>query len=303
MKILVTGGAGFIGSHLVDALIEAKHEVLVLDDLSHGYLRWVDTTVPLFNHSLNSDETNYIVKTYKPEVVYHLAASMDIRNGTALQDAQDNIIGSVRLIESCIENGVKKIIYASSGGTVYGRFRYLPINEKHPINPISPYGISKHIIEHYLEWAQSVHGVTYTVLRYANIYGPRQGTSHGNVIPVFTNMLLKGERPTVFGDGVATRDYVYIDDLTEANLLALGGGDNEIYNVGSGVESNVLEILAALCKILGCSFNPKYGELNPTEVPRIALDSRKIKGELGWDVKTPVRDGLREYVRWVKETR
>ena len=226
MKILVTGGAGFIGSHLVDRLLQLGHEVVVVDNLATGYRHNLNPRAKFHEASLLDSSLDEIFQCEKPDIVNHHAAQNDVRRSNAdpVFDAQHNIIGSIRLIQCCIEHNVQKVIYASSGGTVYGEPIYLPVDEVHRIAPISPYGISKHTVEHYLFLAAASAGLNYTVLRYANIYGPRQHPHGGaGVIAIFAESMLKGVPPTIFGDGSSTRDYLFISDAVEAKPARADG--------------------------------------------------------------------------------
>ena len=222
---------------------------------------------------------------------------------------QHNIIGSIRLIQCCIEYGVKKVVYASSGGTVYGEPIYLPVDEAHPIAPISPYGISKHTVEHYLFLASVNAGLNYTVLRYANIYGPRQHPHGGaGVIAIFAESMLRGKPPTIFGDGSSTRDYLFISDAVEANLLALSSGDREIYHVSSGEQISLNELFCRLKKTIGSITDHKeifemstvYAEPRLGEIHRIALSPEKIQRDLGWTPQIALQDGLKQTVRYCR---
>ena len=311
MKILVTGGAGFIGSHLVDRLLQLGHEVVVVDNLVTGYQHNLNPGATFYEASLLDSSLGEIFEREKPDIVNHHAAQNGVRQSNAdpVFDAQHNIIGSICLIQCCIEHGVQKVIYASSGGTVYGEPIHLPVDEAHPIAPISPYGISKHTVEHYLFLASVNAALNYTVLRYANIYGPRQHPHGGaGVIAIFAESMLKGVSPTIFGDGSATRDYLFISDAVEANLLALTGGDREIYHVSTGLEVNLNELFCQLKQTFGsCTgckeivkMSPVYAETRPGEIHRIALNPEKIERDLGWRPQTSLQDGLAQTVPYCR---
>ena len=311
MKILVTGGAGFIGSHLVDRLLQIGHEVVVIDNLATGYRHNLNPRARFYEASLLDSSLGEIFQREKPDIVNHYAAQNGVRQSNAdpVFDAQQNIIGSIRLIQCCIEHNVKKVIYASSGGTVYGEPIHLPVDEAHPIAPISPYGISKHTVEHYLFLASARAGLNYTVLRYANIYGPRQHPHGGaGVIAIFAESMLKGTPPTIFGDGSSTRDYLFMSDAVEANLLALTGGDWKIYHVSTGIEISLNELFCRLKQALGSStgckdivkMSPVYADLRPGEIHRIALNPEKIERDLGWTPQTSLQDGLTQTIPYCR---
>lgn len=311
MKILVTGGAGFIGSHLVDRLIQHGHEVVVVDNLATGYRHNLNPRARFYETSLLDSSLSAVFQREKPDIVNHHAAQNDVRrsNTNPVFDAQHNIIGSIRLIQCCIEHSVQKVIYASSGGTVYGEPTYLPVDEAHPIAPISPYGISKHTVEHYLFLAAASAGINYTVLRYANIYGPRQHPHGGaGVVAIFAESMLRGVSPTIFGDGSSTRDYLFISDAVEANLLTLTGGDREIYHVSTGLQISLNELFCQLKRALGSStgcedivkMSPVYADPRPGEIHRIALNPAKIERDLGWIPKTSLQDGLAQTVPYCR---
>jgi UDP-glucose 4-epimerase len=309
-KILVTGGAGFIGSNIVDALLNNGYEVVVLDNLSTGFHTNINPKVIFYNVDIRDEEkVRRIFELEKPDFVNHHAAQIDVRSSTRepIFDAQCNILGSLNLIIQSVTAGVKKFIYASTGGAIYGEPQYLPIGENHPINPISQYGISKHTVEHYLYLYSVNYGLRYTVLRYPNVYGPRQNP-HGEagVIAIFTQKMLNNQRPTIFGDGSQTRDYTFVSDIVEANIFALTKGDNAIYNIGTGIEISVQQIFDSLKVILAkdakyhglSSLEPIYGEERVGEIQHICLDATKAKRELGWIPKTDVYHGLEQTVEY-----
>ena len=311
MKILVTGGAGFIGSHLVDRLLQLGHEVVVVDNLATGYRHNLNPCAKFYEAALLDSGLNEIFQREKPDIVNHHAAQNDVRRSNAdpVFDAQHNIIGSIRLIQCCIDHSVKKVIYASSGGTVYGEPTYLPVDEAHPIAPISPYGISKHTVEHYLSLASANAGLNYTVLRYANIYGPRQHPHGGaGVIAIFTESMLKGIAPTIFGDGSSTRDYLFISDAIDANLLALTDGAREIYHVSTGLQVSLNELFCRLKRVIGSStehqkiikMSPVYAKPRLGEIHRIALSPEKIQRDLGWAPQISLQDGLAQTVPYCR---
>ena len=255
MRILVTGGAGFIGSNVTDRFVELGHDVTVFDDLSSGFREFVHPRARLVVGDLaDPAAVEACVREYRPEIVNHHAAQIDVRKSVSdpRHDATVNILGAIGLLESCARHGVKKMIYASTGGALYGEGRTLPAPEEHPVNPEAPYGASKHTVEHYLYIWKLLHGLDYTILRYPNVYGPRQNP-HGEagVNAIFIGMMLEGKRPRIFGTGDQLRDYVYVGDIVEANVLALSKGSGETVNIGSGVGTSVKQIFAELKSILG----------------------------------------------------
>ncbi|MBC8232616.1 NAD-dependent epimerase/dehydratase family protein [bacterium] len=308
-KILVTGGAGFIGSNVVDALLDNEHEVVVLDNLSTGFHTNINPKVTFYNVDIRDEnKVRRIFELEKPDFVNHHAAQMDVHRSTRepIFDAQCNILGSLNLIIQSVATGVKKFIYASTGGAIYGEPKYLPVDENHPINPISQYGISKHTVEHYLYLYSVNHGLKYTVLRYPNVYGPRQNP-HGEagVIAIFTQKMLNNQRPTIFGDGNQTRDYTFVSDIVEANIFALTKGDNTIYNIGTGIEISVQQIFDSLKAILneGAKEQPIYGDERIGEIQRICLDATKAKRELEWIPKTRFHHGLKRTVEYYQHSK
>ncbi len=306
MRILVTGGAGFIGSHVVDRFVERGHEVGVLDDLSTGFRTLLNPAARFFEADLaDGDAVESCVAEFRPEVVDHHAAQIDVRRSVEdpLFDAGTNILGALRLLQACTRHGVRKFVYASTGGALYGEGRELPATEAHPVNPESPYGVSKHTLEHYLYLWKLLHGLDYTVLRYPNVYGPRQNP-HGEagVNAIFIGLMLAGKRPRIFGTGEQVRDYLYVMDVVEANERALERGGGEMVNLGTGIGTSVNDIFGELKSILGFAGEPVYEAARPGEVQRIYLDATRAREVLGWTPRTRFRDGLVETVEWSRRT-
>jgi UDP-glucose 4-epimerase len=306
MRILVTGGAGFIGSHIVDRLLGAGHEVVVVDNLTTGNRRNLNPNATFYEIDLLDPKLAEVFDREKPDIVNHHAAQVDVRKAVANPsfDAQQNIMASLHLIELCRKNRVKKIIFASTGGAVYGEPLYLPVDENHSIRPLSPYGISKHTVEMYLDFASVTYGLNYTVLRYANVYGPRQN-AHGEagVISIFGMAMLNGKRPTIFGNGSSTRDYIFVKDVVHANLLALEAGNQQIYNVGTGRQTSLNDLFNGLKRAAGVEIEAIYAPARLGEVDRIALTNDKIKRDLGWMPSHSLKEGLEKTVRYYRSLR
>lgn len=303
MKILVTGGAGFIGSHLVEALIERGDEVVVVDNLSTGCRENVNPQTELYELSVGDLGLADIFERERPDIVSHHAAQIDLRRSVAepLFDAQENILGSLNVIVNSVRYGVRNFIYASSGGAVYGEPQYLPVDENHPINPTSQYGVSKHTVEHYLHSYALQYGLNYVVLRYPNVYGPRQNPlGEAGVVAIFARQMMGGERPTIFGSGDKTRDYTHVSDVVSANLLAIEQGKNAICNIGTGVETSDQEIFDALAAALGYDSPPLYTSVRPGEIQRICLDWSKAERELGWRPQLLLKEGIAKTVAYFK---
>ena len=301
MKVLVTGGVGFIGSHIVDALIEQGHQVAVVDNLATGFLENVNPGAKFYRMSICGTELTNVFEQERPEIINHQAAQMVIARSVTdpVFDAEENILGSLNVILNCVRFGVKRIIYASSGGAVYGEPQYLPVDEQHPINPISQYGISKHTVEHYLHLYGLQHGLKYVVLRYSNVYGPRQSPGgEAGVVAIFANQMLREEQPTIYGPGDKTRDYIHVSDVVAANLLAMERGKNEIYNIGTGVETSDQKTFDTLAEMLGYSGNPLYAPVRTGEIYHICLDATKAQKELGWKPRLSFEEGLSQAVSY-----
>ena len=304
MKILITGGAGFIASHIADRFIDDGNEVAVVDNLSTGNRTNLNPKATFYEMDITAPALKDIFEKEKPEIVFHHAAQVDVRRsvGEPEFDARVNILGSINLINCCVQNGVRKIIYSSSGGAVYGEPQYIPVDEKHSVVPDCAYGISKHTVEHYLELARKLDGLCYTVLRYANVYGPRQDP-HGEagVVGIFGENILNGLPCIIFGDGSKTRDYVFISDVVAANALAASKGDNEIINIGRGVETTDFEIFDAVRKALGANVEPEYAEKRKGEIDHIALAADKAKKLLGWEPKVSLADGIKKAAEFYRK--
>jgi UDP-glucose 4-epimerase len=304
LRILVTGGAGFIGSNVADRYVSLGHEVTVFDDLSTGKKEFVHPKARLVVGDLTqADALERCIADFKPEVVNHHAAQIDVRKSVSdpVHDATTNIIGGIRMLESSVRHRVRKVIYASTGGALYGEARFLPATEEHPVNPEAPYGASKHTLEHYLYIWRLLHGLDYTVLRYPNVYGPRQNP-HGEagVNAIFIGLMLHGKTPHIFGDGKQLRDYLYIDDVVEANVLALDRGSGEMVNIGTGVGTSVNDIVRELKALIGFTSDPIHEAPRPGEIQRIYLDASRAREVLGWSPKTEFREGLRRTIEWSK---
>jgi len=296
MKILVTGGAGFIASHVVDLLIQHGHSVVVVDDLSSGLRANVNPAARFYQLDIRDPALASVFAAEQPDVVNHHAAQIDVRRSVADPqfDADVNVRGSLNVLECARQSGAKKFIYISTGGAVYGEPQYLPCDEAHPIQPICPYGASKHAVEHYLYMYQVLYGLPYVVLRYPNVYGPRQDPrGEAGVVAIFTGRMVSGLPVTIYGDGEQSRDFTYVGDCAAANLLALEHPQaNGIYNVGTGAPTTVNEIFAALKAITGYPGDAQYAPAKLGETRFIYLDSRKLRSELGWQPAVTLTEGL-----------
>jgi len=306
MKILVTGGAGFIASHIVDRYLQLGHQVAAIDNLSTGRRENLDPAASFYEVDITDvDGVAKVFAAERPQIVNHHAAQMDVRRSVdePIFDAHTNVIGSLNVIGSALQVGVEKIIYASTGGAIYGELDYSPADEEHPIRPLSPYGISKHAVEHYLYLYQCLEGLNFTVLRYANVYGPRQNP-HGEagVVAIFGKQMLAGQQPTIFGDGTDTRDYVFVGDVVEANQLALEAGNGEIFNISTGVATTVQEIFESAAEASGYEGESSYAPSRPGDVRHNALDSTKAQQLLGWTPEMTLAQGIALTVEYLRES-
>jgi UDP-glucose 4-epimerase len=300
MKVLVTGGAGFIASHVVDLYVGQGHEVVVVDNLSTGRRANLNPAATFYEADIHAPGLAAIFEKERPEAVCHHAAQVSVIRSVAdpLFDADLNVRGSINVLECARRFAVRKFIYISTGGAVYGEPEYLPVDEKHPINPICPYGASKHTVEHYLYMYKVNYGLNYTVLRYSNVFGPRQ-SPHGEagVISIFANQMLTGRPVTINGDGEQLRDYVYVGDCARANLLALSTEiPDPIYNLGTGKGTSVNEIFQLLKNITGYPHDAVHGPAKVGETRNIYLDARKAQQGLGWQPLVDLEEGLRRVV-------
>ncbi len=303
-KILVTGGAGFIGSHVVDMFLENGFEVVILDDLSTGLESNLNPSAKFYKMDIRDPRVRDVFETERPDFVSHHAAQMDVRRSVAqpLFDADVNILGSINLIESAKEFGVKRFIYISTGGAVYGEPERVPCEETDAINPICQYGASKHTVEHYLFMYHVNYGMKYTVLRYPNVFGPRQDP-HGEagVVAIFTGRMLAGDSITIYGDGEQTRDFVYVSDCARANYLAATVDHQPgIYNIGWGSPTSVNQIFSALAEATGYTQPANYGPAKVGETRHIYLNASKAKRDLGWSATIGLEEGMRKTVEYFK---
>lgn len=305
MKVLVTGGAGFIGSHVVDAFLAAGHEVVIVDNLVTGRESNLNSKARFYKVDIrDTDSLNTVFEREKPEIVDHHAAQMDVRKSVAdpSYDADVNVKGSLSLLETCRRHGVKKVIYISTGGAVYGEPEYLPCDENHPINPICQYGVSKHTVEHYLLVYKHLYGLDYSVLRYPNVYGPRQDPAgEAGVVAIFVGRMLANMPITIYGTGDQERDFVYVTECARANVLAIEKGSGKVYNIGSNKGITINQVFAELKPIIGYEYPPNYGPAKPGETFKIYLDSRRAEADLGWQPCVGLPEGLSQTVSYFRD--
>ncbi len=303
MKILVTGGAGFIGSHVVDAFVAAGHDVAIVDDLSTGKRENINPRARLHVLDLRDSDLSKVFAEVKPDVVCHHAAKASVRESMVepVLYADVNISGGVKLLEQCRQHRVKKFIYASTGGALYGDPRYLPADEDHPIGPLDPYGVSKAALEYYLPIYRKEHGVAFTTLRYANVYGPRQDPyGEAGVVAIFSRRMIAGEQAIINGSGDQERDFVYVGDLARANVLALTQGDGGTYNLGTGIGTSVNDLFARLQAITGYALPNVHGPAKAGEAFKVYLSADKARRELGWEPQVDLDTGLRITVEYFR---
>jgi UDP-glucose 4-epimerase len=306
---LVTGGAGFIGSHLCDRLLAEGHRVVAVDDLSTGRIanlseaRGYGNEFTFFNMDIRAEGLLSLFERHRPEVMMHVAAQAAVSSSVEdpVRDAAINVMGLLNLMECCVRTGVRKVVYAASGGTLYGEPRKLPVKETATGRPVSPYGISKKVGIDYLAFYERHHGIEFTALALANVYGPRQDP-HGEagVVAIFSERMLRGETPTIFGDGNQTRDYVFVDDTVHAFALAAEHGDGRLVNVGTGLETSVNGLYRLVAEITAFSGQPAQGPPRPGDLRRNALDPGLAAEVLSWRPWTHLEDGIAETVSFMK---
>ncbi|MHB1347478.1 MAG: NAD-dependent epimerase/dehydratase family protein [Candidatus Humimicrobiaceae bacterium] len=305
MKILITGGAGFIGSNVADLLIENGFDVCIVDNLSSGKLENINTKAMFYMCDIRENEIFKIIETEKPQIVIHNAAQMSVRNSVEdpVNDAGINIIGGLNVLEACRKTKVQKVIFASSGAVVYGEQQFFPADESHPANPISPYGVAKLSFEKYLYYYNYVFGLKYIALRYANVYGPRQDPlGEAGVVAIFLNKLLNGEQPVINGDGKQTRDYVFVKEVAAANFLAVKQDFTGEINIGTGIETDVNNLFDILKRLTGQkNLKEAHGPVKDGEQTRSVLSYKKAQAILGWEPKIDLKSGLSETYEWFKK--
>jgi len=306
VKILVTGGAGFIGSHVVDAFVAAGHEVAVLDNLSTGREENVNPDARL--HRVDVRDLAHVqqaVASFRPEVVSHHAAQSEVPKSVADPgyDAQVNVVGGLNVLRACVDSSVRKVIFSSTGGALYGEPDIVPNDEDHPIRPLSPYGTSKFAFEQYLATFERTFHLHYTTLRYANIYGARQdfAAEEGRVIAIFASRMIEGKPVTIDGDGNQSRDMLHVGDIATANLAALDRGDGGTYHISTGLPISVNNLFRKLALLTEYRLEPRFGPARKGDVYRIALDNTRARNDLGWEPRINLEEGLRLTVDYFRD--
>ncbi|TKJ16996.1 UDP-glucose 4-epimerase [Candidatus Woesearchaeota archaeon B3_Woes] len=303
MKILVTGGAGFIGSHIVDILIKRGEKVIIVDDLSTGKKEYINKQSKFYKADITED-INPIFEKEKPEIVIHTAAHVMLRESLKdpMKDAQINVIGTINILEACRKNNVKKIIYTSTGGARVSEPEYLPVDEKHPLNPCSPYGISKHTAEHYIRIYNQLYNLDYIIFCFGNVYGMRDDPSNKRLISVFIEKMIKGKIPTIFWDGTQTRDFIYVIDLVKFIVESINKNPkHKLFNLANGKQVSVNEVFNILKELTNFKEKPNYIEEIKGEVKDIFLDTTLAEKELNWKPEHDLKSGLKETIEWFKK--
>ncbi|GII30495.1 NAD-dependent epimerase/dehydratase family protein [Planotetraspora mira] len=304
MRILVTGGAGFIGSHLTDAFLARGDEVAVLDDLSSGRLTRLDPRVAAHRASVaDPGAMAAVIAQVRPQLICHLAAQIDVRASVAdpAGDAQTNVIGTINVLEAARAAGAR-VLFASTGGALYGKDAVIPSDEDQRPEPEAPYGTAKYCAEQYIGLSNRLHGTAHSVLRLGNVYGPRQDPAgEAGVVAIFCGKAMREERPVIYGDGTQTRDYVYVGDVAAAFLAAAGSSAAGVWNVGTGIETSILTLADVIGQVTGRSIEPEFGPARPGELRRSALDVARAAGQLGWKAATSLSEGVASTYAWVRD--
>ena len=304
MKVLVTGGAGFIGSHLVDRLVQEGDEVIIVDNLVTGKRRNINKAARFYKLDIQSWRLERVFRNERPNIVMHLAAQMDVRKSVEdpMFDAQVNVLGTLNVLQQAVKHGVRKVVFSSSGGAIYGEQDVFPAPESHPTRPMSPYGLSKLCGEQYLSYFQRASGLQMVSLRYANVYGPRQDPEgEAGVVAIFIQKMLHNEQAVINGNGRQTRDFVYVDDVVEANLAMMGQETQGTYNVGTGLETSVNDLFRILVEHTGTTCKEVHGPAKKGEQARSCIDNSKLRLELAWEPRTGLSEGLKKTVEYFRE--
>jgi UDP-glucose 4-epimerase len=306
VRILVTGGAGFIGSHVVDAYLAAGHDVAILDNFSTGQVGNVNPAAAVHRVDLRDQpEVEKTVVAFRPDLVNHHAAQSEVPKSVAdpAFDAQVNIVGALNLLKACADHGVRKVIFSSTGGALYGEPDVVPADEDHPVRPLSPYGTSKFAFEQYLGTFRRTFGLDYTVLRYANVYGPRQDfyAEEGRVIAIFASRMLEGKPVTIDGTGEQSRDMIHVGDVATANLAALESGSAGTFHVSTGLPVSINDLFRKLALLTDYRLEPAYGPARKGDVYRIALDNGRARAHLGWEPRVSLEEGLSVTVEYFRQ--
>ena len=302
-KALVTGGAGFIGSHLVDRLIAEGYEVAIIDDLTAGKLRNLNPAATFYHTNVTQSAVDEIFSREQPDVLFHLAARVSVTTSAQhpVDNAEVNVIGTLRLLDCARRAGLEKFIFSSTGGAMYGNPEANPCNEETPAAPISPYGLSKYVAEQYIDLFHRLYRLNYTNLRYGNVFGPRQDPEgEAGVISIFIQAMLDGNQPRIFGDGSQERDFVYVDDVVEANMLALHGGNNRTLNIGSSKGTSIAGLFDFLKGEMEYPLEAEHRPRRPGEVHSIILDSSQASERLGWSPQVSLEEGLRKTIEYYR---
>lgn len=302
--ILITGGAGFIGSNLADRLMQEGYRVVVIDNLSTGKKENLNSKVNFYKADIGDAKISNIFEKEKPEIVYHFAAQINVRKSTEdpIEDARINILGSINILENCRNFGIEKIIFASTGGAIYGEADVVPTSEKYPTFPLSPYGIAKLATEKYLHYFYKTFGLPFIALRLANVYGPRQNSKgEAGVVAIFCDKMLLNKNPIIYGSGKQTRDFVYVQDVVESAILAMKKNKIGIFNIGTGKETNINTVFEIIKEKIKSNCKKTHEPARQGEQQRSCLDYLKAKKEILWRPKYNLQEGLELTVQWFKD--